>query len=57
MLGVGMPRPHAAAVGAEVAVAGVVGDDQDDVRLLLGERGLGAGQRERERCSGDKGGT
>ena len=34
MLGVGMPRPIAAAIGPEIAVAGVVGDDHDDVGLL-----------------------
>ena len=33
-LGVGMPRPVAAPVRSQIAIAEVVGDDKDDVRLL-----------------------
>ena len=39
MLGVGMPRPYAAAVGTEVAVACIIRHDQNDVGLLLLLRG------------------
>ena len=48
MRGVGAPRSFAAAVGAQIAVADVVGENEDDVGLLV-LRGRGRGHHRSER--------